>query len=441
LPAHSVQWPFSMILFDLAKFNPANQVLVCSFAQNLLIAVDAAALSGVQADAVTVSDSAPRSVRRNVQNWARKSGKPVVDFQHAATNAWCIVAGMPADEKDVQALRKVKQVFKAVPEEGTGWISVLDGNRIIMPNAVSREVAESVVRLITAGKPVTVADADALRQALLRSVPKPQLTPAPVKGMNLYSGDLHVHSGYSDGSSTPVGMALEAMYCGMDFVTLTDHNTVDGALVAGKLFQACGVDFPVVPGEEVTMSWAHMNAYPLRKLIPANLSPYATIRAAHMQGAVIQWNHPGSNFDWAWYLAHGEQAMRGTGLDAWEHPMSQYGQWKAEGRLPPLVGSTDTHDATYGQSERTLILAPGPAADDVAEAVRREAILLVSVQDSRMFLGPDEMIARAVAALSDGQALREQRAARLKAALAKADIPSLLRKSPAAVVKPTDVAP
>jgi hypothetical protein len=61
-----------------------------------------------------------------------------------------------------------------------------------------------------------------------------------------------------------------------------------------------------------------MNAYPLRELIPANLSPYATIKAAHRQGAVIQWNHPGS-FDTAWYLAHGEEAMRGTGLDAWEH--------------------------------------------------------------------------------------------------------------------------
>ncbi len=86
-----------------------------------------------------------------------------------------------------------------------------------------------------------------------------------------------------------------------------------------------------------------------------------------------------------------------------------------------------------------MILAPGPAADDVAEAVRRKAVLLVSNQDPGLFLGPDEMIARAVAALADGQAMQERRAARLKAALTKADIPSLLRKSPSAVVKPTDV--
>lgn len=211
------------------------------------------------------------------------------------------------------------------------------------------------------------------------------------------------------------------------------------AQVANKLFRDCGIDFPVIIGEEITMSWSHMNAYPLREVIPANLSPYATIKAAHRQGAVIQWNHPGS-YDMVWYLAHGEQAMSGTGLDAWEHPMPQYGQWKKEGRLPPMVGSTDTHSATYGESERTLILAPCPAADDVAEAVRRGANLLVSCADARLFLGPDEMIARAAAALADGQAMQEQRATRLKAALVKADIPSLLRKSPFAVVKPTDVA-
>jgi hypothetical protein len=439
LPAHSSQMPFEMIPFDLAKFDPARQALVCSFAKNIIVAVDADALDGIQAEAVTLNDSAQKPAREAVQRWARKAGKPVVDFQTAVTNGWCLIAGLPSDEKDAQALRKIKQIFKAVPADEMRWVSVLDGSRTLFLGPAPREVAETATRLITAGKPVTAADADALRQALLRSVPKPRMTPTPVKDMSLYSGDLHTHSGYSDGSSTPVGMALEAMYCGMDFMALTDHNTVDGAQVANKLFRDCGIDFPVIIGEEITMSWSHMNAYPLREVIPANLSPYATIKTAHRQGAVIQWNHPGS-YDMAWYLAHGEQAMSGTGLDAWEHPMPQYSQWKKAGQLPPLVGSSDTHDATYGSSERTLILAPGPAADDVAEAVRRGANLLVSCADARFFLGPDEMIARAVTAMADGQAMQEQRATRLKAALAKADIPSLLRKSPSAVVKPSDVA-
>jgi len=439
LPAHSVRWPSWTVPSDLARFNPTNQVLVCSFGKNFVVALDVDALDMAQADAATTSSSTPGPVRKAVKRWAKKARKPIVDFQQAATNTWCIVAGIPTDEKDLQKLRQIKRVNKAVPGEYSG-ISALDGSRIISQYGGKREVAEAVLRLIKAGKPVTVEDADALRQAVLRAIPKAPVTPAPVTNMSLYSGDVHVHSLYSDGSSTPVGMALQAMYCGMDFVVLTDHNTIDGAMVAAKLFRTNGIAFPVVVGEEVTMSWAHMNAYPLREPISVTLSPHDTIRAAHMQGAVIQWNHPGG-FDFDWYVAHGEQAMRGTALDAWEHIPPQYGQWKREGRLPPLVGSTDTHDGTYGSSERTLILAPSPAADDVAEAVRREAVLLVDSGDPRLFLGPDEMIARAVAALAGGPTLREQRAARIKAALEKADIPALLRKSPATAVKPADLAP
>ena len=119
--------------------------------------------------------------------------------------------------------------------------------------------------------------------------------------------------------------------------------------------------------------------------------------------------------------------------------MPQHDQWKKEGRLPTLVGSTDTHSATYGESERTLILAPSPAGEDLAEAMRRNATLLVNCTERQLFLGPDHMIARAVAALADGPAQQERRAARLKAALAKADIPALLRKSPAGIVKPADL--
>jgi hypothetical protein len=194
---------------------------------------------------------------------------------------------------------------------------------------------------------------------------------------------------------------------------------------------------------EVTTGWGHFNAYPLREPISPDLSPYEIVKAAHMQGAVIQWNHPGrGDRIWAeWYPADGQRALRRIGVNAWEHPVPEYIQWKAAGRLPPMVGSTDTHGGMFGHTERTMILAPSPAPDDVAEAIRREAVLLVSAGDPRLFLGPDDMIARAVAALADGPAMREQQAARIKAALEKADIPALLRKSPATAVKPGDVAP
>lgn len=346
--------------------------------------------------------------------WAKKAGKPIVDFRHAATNGWCLVAGLPTDEKDLQTVRQIKRILKtvpqqdpaltavlefqgpfldgAVPQQDPGAIAALDGNRLIIPHTASRETAEMVVHLVKAGKPVTVADTESLRQAVLRALPKAAALPAPGTNMSLYSGDTHMHSRYSDGFSTPVGMALQAMYCGMDFIALTDHNTMDGSLVAGKLFRACGVGFPVLPAMEVTTAWGHFNAYPLRDPISPDLSPYEIVKAAHAQGAVIQWNHPGRGDKiWAeWYPSDGQRALRGTGVDAWEHPVPEYNQWKAAGRLPVMVGSTDTHGGMFGHTERTLILAPSSAPDDVAEAIRREATLLISSGDHHQTGGRGE---------------------------------------------------
>jgi hypothetical protein len=110
------QADFAIVTSDLARFDPASQVLVCAFSRSRLVVVDAAAIDWIEADAVTVSDSAPRSVRNAVRSWAKKAGKPLVDFRRAATNAWCLVAGLPADEKDLQNVRQTKRVLKAVPQ-------------------------------------------------------------------------------------------------------------------------------------------------------------------------------------------------------------------------------------------------------------------------------------------------------------------------------------
>ena len=465
LPARSIQWPFAIITSDLSAFDPGSQVLVCAFNRSRLIVMDAAAIDWIGADAATLCESAPRAIRKAVRAWAKKTGKPLVDFQRASTNAWCLVAGLPSDAEDLKRVRQTKRVLKAVPQldpgsavarefqgpfldgavpqQDPGVMVALDGNYLVMPRTASREAADAVLRLVKAGKPVSPADTDALRQSVLRALSPTPAPPSPVKGMSLYGGDTHVHSGYSDGISTPVGLALQAMYCGLDFIALTDHSTMDGATAAGKLLRAHGVEFPVLPAMEVTTEWGHFNAYPLREPISSILSPYEIVKAAHMQGAVIQWNHPGrGDLIWKeWYPADGQRALRGTGVNAWEHPVPEYIRWKAEGRLPPQVGSTDTHGGIFGHTERTLILAPGPAPDDVAEAIRREATLLVSAGDPRLFLGADDMIARAVAALADGPSSREERAARITAALEHADIPALLRKSPATAVRPADLKP
>ena len=44
-----------------------------------------------------------------------------------------------------------------------------------------------------------------------------------VKGYNIYKGDFHIHTSYSDGNTTPAGRVAEAWLDGLDIIAITDH--------------------------------------------------------------------------------------------------------------------------------------------------------------------------------------------------------------------------
>ena len=44
-----------------------------------------------------------------------------------------------------------------------------------------------------------------------------------VKGYNVYKGDFHIHTTYSDGGVNPDNRVTEAWYDGLDIIAITDH--------------------------------------------------------------------------------------------------------------------------------------------------------------------------------------------------------------------------
>jgi len=68
---------------------------------------------------------------------------------------------------------------------------------------------------------------------------------------NPYKGDHHLHSIMSDGKETPVYMAAAACRNGYDYCVITDHNCYKASLLTRDFYQPSGVDFMVIPGEEV----------------------------------------------------------------------------------------------------------------------------------------------------------------------------------------------
>ena len=56
-----------------------------------------------------------------------------------------------------------------------------------------------------------------------KRVPRTEIILPQIKGYNLYKGDFHVHTIYSDGDVTPRERVREAWYDGLDIIAITDH--------------------------------------------------------------------------------------------------------------------------------------------------------------------------------------------------------------------------
>jgi hypothetical protein len=71
-----------------------------------------------------------------------------------------------------------------------------------------------------------------------------------------YAGDFHAHTNFSDGVLSPDELVTQALNEGLDFLVITDHNTI-GALSAFTT----PPPMPVVRGIEITLKIGHFNVF------------------------------------------------------------------------------------------------------------------------------------------------------------------------------------
>ncbi|MFK5976541.1 MAG: PHP domain-containing protein [Sulfurovum sp.] len=62
-----------------------------------------------------------------------------------------------------------------------------------------------------------------------------------------------MHSIYSDGKATPFAMVLASLENGMDFISITDHDSYEGSLNAIEKAKKNNIDILVLAGEEVSV--------------------------------------------------------------------------------------------------------------------------------------------------------------------------------------------
>lgn len=108
----------------------------------------------------------------------------------------------------------------------------------------------------------------------------------------MLKAELHVHSRFSDGLDSVETLLREAIKKGIEVISITDHDTVNGSLSAIEFVEAEKLGIVVIPGIEISTSSGHLLAFGILKDIEAKLSMEETCRRVKGMGGVSALAHP-----------------------------------------------------------------------------------------------------------------------------------------------------
>ena len=115
---------------------------------------------------------------------------------------------------------------------------------------------------------------------------------SPEKNYDIFIGDLHIRSNYSDGKSSIKEIVLGARKTGFDFISITDRNQLDGSKYAKLLVEETGLGLIAILGEEVSAPWGNLLALNIDELVSPDMTPQEICKTVHKQGGYVFASHP-----------------------------------------------------------------------------------------------------------------------------------------------------
>lgn len=203
-------------------------------------------------------------------------------------------------------------------------------------------------------------------------------------------GDLHSHSEHSDGANSVEELAAYARGLGLDYLAVTDHNTISHHPHVARLTSP---GFLLIPGEEVTTYYGHANVWGLRDWVDFRCAGDDDLRRVvdwvHERGKMFSVNHPKAGGpDWRFR----ESAF--DCLEVWQAPwrwrneqsLALWSRLLAEGRRLPAVGGSDIHSvppaapqSPHGPGNPTTwAWVKGPASEEAVLAAIRAGHAVIS---------------------------------------------------------------
>ncbi len=172
-------------------------------------------------------------------------------------------------------------------------------------------------------------------------------SPRRANATGWYKGELHCHSVHSDGKNTPEEIVAAAQALGLDFLAVTDHNTLSQEVTLNTL----DTDLILIPGYEVTTFQGHWNIWGTGRWIDLRVTKEAdmaeAVTAALAEGYLVSLNHPRPfGPDWMY-----PNVVVSDCIEVWNGPWEYLndvclGFWERrlkEGRRFVAVGGSDCH--------------------------------------------------------------------------------------------------
>ena len=292
----------------------------------------------------------------------------------------------------------------SVPEPGvpfavTGEAVDASGAELIRTLAADSAVAPASGGLLTTDEAASARwlPAPPAERPARRDLPAPP-------GLTWLAGDLHAHTFHSDGVLSVPELALFAVARGLDFVAVTDHNTVSHHACLSAVSSRYGVT--LVPGQEVTTQLGHAGVLGDTGWIDFRQPATSWLAAAESAGGLMSVNHPfGGQVSWLHPMPRRPpllEVWHWSWLDlSWTTPLSWWQAWDPSA-IP--VGGSDWHrpgsDAPLG-TPTTWVLCADPSTPGVLEGLRagrvaisaaRDGAVLVRAEDSLVAIGADGLL-------------------------------------------------
>lgn len=163
-----------------------------------------------------------------------------------------------------------------------------------------------------------------------------------------YRGELHCHSWHSDGDAPPDEIVTVAQELGLDFLAITDHNSISHLAALARLDPG---NLILIPGVEITTYKGHWNVWGLSEWIDfRTLSPALmeqSIRRAVQLGYLTSCNHPRTaGPPWEFREIRGQHC-----IEVWNGPWELFNHealayWESRlraGERLVAVGGSDAH--------------------------------------------------------------------------------------------------